>query len=388
MNDPERDIHEALDRLVRAGAAPPLHTPAVLAAARRARRRRSLLTGGGAVAGVVAVVGAAAVLRSALPGPGGSTPAAPSPTPATRAPAAGENWQQPPVPGLSPADARRIARGCAESYGGRGGRIGLSTPAPAISVTPAPDVSVTPAPDPSVTPAPDVSVTPGPDISVTPGPDVRVTPGPDVSVSPAPDPSVTPRPYATLVDDPSAPLLADVIRVYNVVRDAAGTVALLYGPSVVLTCEIDGPARPYNAGGGIGDPAMPQWLPGPVSIDSRDSSAGGGPGDKYPDTRGTDLIAGRVIGTATRVKVTYGSATATVPVVNGTYLVRFVRGVGAPIPPGDRGLGVQAYDARGALVGETSGTSLADCYVTPDGTKIGGDRTDPDQTCEPATRWR
>ena len=100
------------------------------------------------------------------------------------------------------------------------------------------------------------------------------------------------------------------------------------------------------------------------------------------------MVAGRVISSIAKVTVTFGSDTATVPVVNGTYLVRFVRGFGAPLPDGNRGLTVRAYDARGELVGETGGTSLADCYVTPDGTKISGDRTDPDQQCKPAERWR
>ena len=123
MNDADRDVREALDRLARP-APPPLDTLGVLAAGRRARRRRSLLTAGGAVAGLVVVVAGAGLLRAGLPDPGtgGLTPAATSPAPATSAPAAGIGWQQPPVPGLSPDEARRIARGCAESFGSAPGR--------------------------------------------------------------------------------------------------------------------------------------------------------------------------------------------------------------------------------------------------------------------------
>jgi hypothetical protein len=323
MNETERDVHEALGRIVRSGPPPGLRTPEVLAMGRRARRRRSLLAGGGTVAGVLAVVAAAAVLAPAGSGRGATEPGAGLPPHSRTSPAPGADWEQPAVPGMSPAEVRRIARGCAESYGGRGGRIG---------------------------------------------------PG-----SPDPDP--------TLVNDPSAPLLADVVRVHNVVRDAAGTAALLYGPGVVLICQVGGPGLPYNAGGGIGGAGLPQWLPGPVSIDDRSSTGGGG---KHPGTRASDLVAGRVVGTVTRVTVRYGSATTTVPAVNGTYLVRFVHGVGAPVPGGDRGLTVRAYDAAGDLVGEARGTSLDDCYVTPDGAKIkiSGDRTNPDQACKPAVRWR
>lgn len=316
MNDTGRDLHEALDRLVRSGPPSALRTPDVLAAGRRARRHRSLLAGTGAGAAAAAVIVAAGLLmQPTAPAGPDQLPAA---SPGSRSPAAVRS--QPPVPGLSPAEIRELSAGCAESYGGSGGRIGTLDP----------------------------------------------------SAAPLPDPSVPAGPMATLVEDPSAPLLRDVVRVYNTVREGDVTTTLLYGPAVVLTCTVDGAGRAYNAGGGIGDRSTPDWLPGPVAVDARE----------WAD--GRLVVAGRVVGSVTRVEVAYGDRTRSVPAVNGTYLALI------PVPTGDPapGLTVRAYDRGGDLVGETGGTSRAVCHVTPDGTRIGGDRTDPDQRCLPAVRWR
>lgn len=117
MNDAERDVHEALDRLV-GSQPPPLDNPRLMAAGRRARRRRSLLAGG-AVAGVVAVVVAAVVLPD-LGSTGGDTePARPASSPSGPAEVS--------VPGLSPEEARRIVGDCVTSYEGSEGPIDTPT---------------------------------------------------------------------------------------------------------------------------------------------------------------------------------------------------------------------------------------------------------------------
>lgn len=53
------------------------------------------------------------------------------------------------------------------------------------------------------------------------------------------------------------------------------TMALLYGTGTVVTCEVGGPAMPYNpAGGGL--PAGSEWsTTGPISLDISGATAGG-----------------------------------------------------------------------------------------------------------------
>ena len=287
MNDTERDLHEALDRLVRSGPPPGLRSPDVLAAGRRARRRRTRLAVGGAVLSVLVVVGASAALprilpdRASAPADGSvATQVSPGPFPS------GPVREQPAVPGLSPADAQRITRACADAVDGPGTRIGLHPQ----------------------------------------------------GGKPA------------LIDDPSAPLLADVLYVHNVVRDAAGTVALLYSPfGLRMTCDVGGWGGPYDAefaafGSGLGKP--PRYA-GSVWIDILGSSATNG----YKGNKAWEVVAGGVDGSVARVRVAHGTATATVPVVNGTFLVRFLYEV-APVRAVHHGLTVRAYDAGGTLVGE------------------------------------
>ncbi len=158
--------------------------------------------------------------------------------------------------------------------------------------------------------------------------------------------------------------------------------ALLYGPGVVLDCSIGDPRIPYNAGGGIGDVEQTAWLPGAVAVDVRASGAGSA------GRPGWDVVAGRVAGPVARVTVEFGSATATVPAVNGTYLVRFLHGVGAPLPdrrprpdrPGVRRRRPAGRRDRRHLVGGL--------LRHPGRPKISGNRTDADQPCQPAVRWR
>jgi hypothetical protein len=97
------------------------------------------------------------------------------------------------------------------------------------------------------------------------------------------------------------------------------------------------------------------------------------------------VAAGRVVSRVSRVTVTWGPTTVEVRPVNGTYLA--VRSYKAGMPM--YALVVRGYDADGRLVGETgSGSSRIDCAITPNGTRVGGNRTEPERNCEPAVRWR
>jgi hypothetical protein len=183
----------------------------------------------------------------------------------------------------------------------------------------------------------------------------------------------------------SAPLSATV-RVYNVVRDAAGTFALIYGPSVTLGCDVGG-ALPYNAGGAAGDPGMPDWLAGPVVVDYS-AARSGGHGGKYPTERGYDVVGGRVRSNVTRLTVTVGSDTRTVRPVNGTFLVRFVHSVNWAIPGTLIQPRVRGFDAAGRPVGPEVPNDATTCYQLPDGSLIGGGWPTAGNRCKPALPWR
>lgn len=279
---------------------------------RRGRRRRRLRQGtvlGGAAVALVLVVGVPTVV---LGGPGDpapvgtagptsparSTPAPTGPTP-TGAPA-------PVVPGVSAAEAARIAAGCGRSFGGAGGRVN-PTPAPGGS---------------------------------------------------------------------QGPRVQDAVTLYNLVRDAAGAHALLYGAGVMLSCQLDGPQGKYNAGGGYGI-QYPYWMPGPMALEDR---SGSGPDGDFP---GFETFAGRVRADVTEVEVSSGGQRSRVPVRNGTFLVRQLKPAGwdpgsatAPV--------VTAYDRDGDVVVRLPGEPDAACYATPDGTVVYGRRSG---TCARATRW-
>jgi hypothetical protein len=185
-------------------------------------------------------------------------------------------------------------------------------------------------------------------------------------------------------------LLQDVAKVYNVVRDGYGTAALLYAPDVIMSCMFD--SEHFNASGAITlGGGVPDWLAGPVTVDSTDlisGSIGAGvviPGNPRLD-KGQALmtVGGRVSGAVASVVLRSPTRTVRVTPTNGTYLVRFT------VPtPGDSGPGipqvqVTAYDAAGRSLGRPG---EGNCYTAPDGHVVIGVRN-KHWPCVPATRWR
>jgi hypothetical protein len=198
--------------------------------------------------------------------------------------------------------------------------------------------------------------------------------GAGIAVTPSPTPPVPPR---STSDYP--------LRVYNLVRDAAGSAALIYGTDVVLVCAVGGPGLQYNPAGSISR-GMPKWLPGPVAIDF-EGGTGGGRGGKHPTQRGYWVIGGRVTGAVARVTVSVGAETRTVDALNGTFLVRFVHGTDWQIPVQGQRTRVRGYDPAGRPVGEAAPNSSAACYLLPDGSLLGGGRPRSGQRCQRAVPW-
>lgn len=319
-------VRAELDRLTAGG--PPLgFTGAdLIEAGRRQRQRRAVLGTATGLAAVVGVAVAIVVPVAALDRPGGAgvpgsdAAAGSAGTPGSSPTSGPGQGPLPAVPGLTAEQLRAIAAGCVRSFAGLAGDVGA------------------------------------------------------VATPTVPPPS----PGA------SGPTSLDRIRVYNLVRNAAGETALVYGPTVVLSCQIGSQPGPYNAGGG-GLPGGLEWLPGPVSIDMLGGSSGGAvPGGKHPGQRGRYLIAGRVTHDVTRVTVTYGPDSMTVAPLNGTYLAEFVYPADWQLPT-QRALQVRGYDAAGRLVGQASQLG---CFITPDGRRSIGPRPGYPVRCVPAVPWR
>lgn len=354
----------------------------------RGRRRRQVRRGtaiGGAAAALALVVALPVALR-ADPGPGdvvvaGSTGAAPTPRPEvtpTGAPA-------PRVPGLTPARAEQIARGCALVYGGRDGQLGGPTTSPGPNIPVTPTAAPTPPAEGSLPPDPSVSPTrPGPTPSPTPASPTPARPTPRPTGA---EPSVTPGvPSPTPVGWRAAPRLQDSVRVYNHIRDGAGEHALVYGPYDVLSCDIGESAQlPYNAGGASGQDT--RWLPGPVSVDQQGSTPGGvrHSGDTVPVGRGYDLVEGRVGRDVARLEVRIGSDRMTVTPVNGTYIARFVRTTTWRPDPA-RDWTITAYDRNGTEL-TTLDPMPTGCFVAPTGEVVYGPPDTPRLKCRPAQLW-
>ncbi|MBP2326852.1 hypothetical protein JOF56_007237 [Kibdelosporangium banguiense] len=174
---------------------------------------------------------------------------------------------------------------------------------------------------------------------------------------------------------------------YNLVNDEAGKFGLLYSQDAALECTIGRKTMPYNAGSGSVEDR--QWLPGEFAVDVASAAAGGSvPGNKaeYRGERGVQLTVGRVSAKVAKVTYTEGDRTVDAVLANGTFVARIVHSDTWKIPetPGPRV--VRAYDANGALLGDTSNPQ---CHVTPAGTVVGYFPSPPDpKTCLPATRWR
>ena len=117
-----------------------------------------------------------------------------------------------------------------------------------------------------------------------------------------------------------------------------------------MHCTVDGPLAPYQPeGGGSGGAFDPSS--GTVSVDGVDKLAGSPPEGGRPGTYASVVVEGQVSAKVATVKVTSDGDTATVPAVHGTFFVRFLRGLGGPIPPGAPVATAQAYDAAGRLLG-------------------------------------
>lgn len=176
------------------------------------------------------------------------------------------------------------------------------------------------------------------------------------------------------------------IRLHNWSRDDHGELALLIGPNAIMWCESDRPGGPLRAGGSYVDSEPLSPIPGPLV---RDLMVEG----PFPTAWASDdtgqrekLISGRVVGSATEVTLSGPNGSRTVPVRNGTYVVRFVAPV-ADFADGDR-YAITARGRAGRLVGELPDGYSASCYRLPDGTRVspylksveGGD-------CPAAVRW-
>ena len=194
------------------------------------------------------------------------------------------------------------------------------------------------------------------------------------TVDPTPDPGARP-----------GPTVRDSVRLYNLVRDEAGAHALLYGPRTYLSCTIDRSGEGFNSGGGTG-PEFPEWLPGPLSVDDSSAAAGGSRDPDLPPEPGHQVVAGRVAAQVTEVRVELDGQQARVPVVNGTYLVRFLHGTDwepaqrTPVPT------VTGYDARGRTVGTLTGYPRG-CFTSPAGDVVIDGRSGDGAACAPAVRW-
>lgn len=179
-------------------------------------------------------------------------------------------------------------------------------------------------------------------------------------------------------------------KLYQHVRDEAGSFALIYTGSAVMTCTLDTAAFPFNSGMNSG--FDPEWLPGHFSLDTNEASAGGDlPGNKpiYHGQHGYRLVVGRVDSKVARVTFTQDGQTIDARIANNTYVARMVHPTTWSPPPGIDGGEVRAYDAAGNLLGSSNGPDK--CFVNPQGVIVFGGWQNPNvdpKTCEPARPWR
>jgi hypothetical protein len=173
-------------------------------------------------------------------------------------------------------------------------------------------------------------------------------------------------------------------RLYNIVRDRYGTLALVIGRKIMLDCVSSPRGFVPSGGGEVGAAAGDSldWLPGPIAVDLTE---GGVPG-------GWMSIAGRVSAAVASVVVRFGDQSRRVTPVNGTFLVRFpspTAMVEHTAPAGtvkDTSLAATAYDGRGRVLGTWPSAGTI-CVTAPGGGVVTGTPS-PATRCVPAVRWR
>lgn len=171
--------------------------------------------------------------------------------------------------------------------------------------------------------------------------------------------------------------------------DEVGAFALLYSPTVQMSCTVDGPVMPYNASSAA--KLDTGWLPDVLALDSSGSASGGAGGKaEYAHELGYDMAVGRVTDKVARVVYRHGERSVEARVANGTFAARISHPADW-VPPVDWDeLGVvYAYDAQGGLLGEWRiEWDPTKCWVRPDGVIVAGARDLDPAKCRPALAWR
>jgi hypothetical protein len=183
---------------------------------------------------------------------------------------------------------------------------------------------------------------------------------------------------ASLAHQPGPAVDADDLALYNLIGDRLGRLALFYGTGAEFVCESS--ASGFRAaGGGEGtDTGLPDWLTGPVQVDHDGGSAA--------RRTAQQVVGGRVSPAVSTLLVQAGDQSRRVPVVNGTFLARFLTAVDTPFSWQPASVRATAYDARGRVLGSFPGGKQT-CFTAPDGSVVIGART-AGTRCVPATRWR
>ena len=182
------------------------------------------------------------------------------------------------------------------------------------------------------------------------------------------------------------------MRLYNVHKDAAGLLALFYGPNGDMQCGYEGyhadkqrPAVPVPQAGSSGG-LQTTWLEMPVQTDGGGAMPGGdvSPGSGFPGRVGYWQFYGRVAPYVVRVELVVGGKSASVPVVNGTFIVTVFTSKDDRVGGASEVLG---YRQDGSVVRNGSYATGA-CVTAPDGTMVRGDPPERAKGCLPAIRWR
>ena len=135
---------------------------------------------------------------------------------------------------------------------------------------------------------------------------------------------------------------AETLELRNVIRDELGTLAILGGKSVLMTCQYDGQRVDYDGRlvGYADDPEV-----GVFTLDTLAGSSG------KPGRPGSRVVGGRVLDErVVRVSVYVDGRSADVAVVGGTYLTRIVFPTDWEAPVG-ADAEVTAHDSEGRPLG-------------------------------------
>jgi hypothetical protein len=173
-------------------------------------------------------------------------------------------------------------------------------------------------------------------------------------------------------------------KLYYILGSPRHGTALVYAENGLGTCEFKGASIGSSSGHDYPEADAPEldWIPGPYAIDDLEGADASVPGGPYT------LIGGRTRPDVRRIEITRDGASATVDVVNGTFLVKLPVDSGGILPDLTVRNVVRLFGQNGMEIRQPAAAGTS-CMIVPGKKPLEiGNGDIYAKSCLPAVRWR